>query len=344
MNLKLTAAVLPLVLPSADASRGAVAASSSPKGPRAAAAPRRIKPYDFAAARPAAGGEKSDLGILGGPGRGKGRRRLAHLGRALFANRRRLQDDDGDKEESETREILTGAGLDEIKDQAAVDACLNDECEPELCACVAEGGNAYDCAVELDAVCGGDMLREDGSGEVFTIDQCVVSPTYYKNVYCPFAACLVSGESYETCDCQFYQSSCDTYGEDVNFKDEKDTIQHCEAHACCQTKEDDAGRATCLASLNGEDIVLADDKEPIVEEPVVEEPVVEEPVEEPVVEPVGGSVDDGEEVVEVEVEVEEPIMADDPIIAATIDSAGSLPSRGAAASLAAIAAVWSLWG
>ena len=77
---------------------------------------------------------KADVGVL------HGRQNRLHDG-GLFGStsgRRSLQDEeisDGTEEE---------------------DTCpMPDTCEPNLCACVTAGGKAYDCAVELDAVCKG---------------------------------------------------------------------------------------------------------------------------------------------------------------------------------------------
>ena len=79
---------------------------------------------------------KADVGVL------HGRQNRLHDG-GLFGStsgRRSLQDES---------EISDGTEEEE-------DTCpMPDTCEPNLCACVTAGGKAYDCAVELDAVCKG---------------------------------------------------------------------------------------------------------------------------------------------------------------------------------------------
>ncbi len=82
-------------------------------------------------------------------------------------------------------------------------------CEPNLCACTAKGGYAYDCAAELSAVCN---KVYDADGTVWTLDGCTGNVKYYANTYCPFAKCIVDGGSYGECFCQFYQIVCDLYG------------------------------------------------------------------------------------------------------------------------------------
>ena len=78
---------------------------------------------------------KADVGVI------HGRQNRLHDG-GLFGStsgRRSLQDEeisDGTEEEEDT-------------------CPMPDTCEPNLCACVTAGGKAYDCAVELDAVCKG---------------------------------------------------------------------------------------------------------------------------------------------------------------------------------------------
>ena len=60
-------------------------------------------------------------------------------------------------------------------------------------------------------------------------------------------------------------------------QDNTNTQQHCAAHLCCQTHDDNRSKATCLACFTRivQDLVA---KAPVLEEPAVEEPAVEEPV------------------------------------------------------------------
>ena len=88
-------------------------------------------------------------------------------------------------------------------------------CEPNLCACSAKGGYAYDCAAELHAVC---KKVYDADGTIWTLDGCVGDVSYYAKVYCPFAKCIVEGGSYATCSCQMYQTVCDLYGDLDKYK------------------------------------------------------------------------------------------------------------------------------
>jgi hypothetical protein len=90
-----------------------------------------------------------------------------------------------------------------------------DTCEPNLCACTAKGGYAYDCAAELNAVCN---KVYDTDGTVWTLDGCTGNLKYYANAYCPFAKCIVEGGSYGECFCQFYQIVCDLYGDRQKYE------------------------------------------------------------------------------------------------------------------------------
>jgi hypothetical protein len=84
-----------------------------------------------------------------------------------------------------------------------------DTCEPSLCSCVANGGDGYDCATELNAVCN-NVTAADGT--VFTIKGCVdVYADFYYNIYCSYAECVVDGGSKEECKCKLYNIWCALY-------------------------------------------------------------------------------------------------------------------------------------
>lgn len=126
------------------------------------------------------------------------------------------------------------------------DACPRpDTCEPNLCACVADGGRGFDCAPELHAVCNGVTGAD---GKIFTIGGCVDDVTYYEQTYCPFAECIVNGGTFESCDCAFYKDFCDVYKDDPDYGIQvyEKTAMHCAIDACCKTKVDDVGRGMCL--------------------------------------------------------------------------------------------------
>jgi hypothetical protein len=129
--------------------------------------------------------------------------------------------------------------------------CLRpDTCEPKLCACVANGGDAYECAHELHAVCQGvtsTVRNVDGSVQTWTLDGCVDESRfeYYSNIYCPFAGCLAAGGTYNQCSCDhFYKPYCEIYG--AIFADSESVQLYCDKANCCSAAEDDAGRGICL--------------------------------------------------------------------------------------------------
>ena len=163
--------------------------------------------------------------------------------------------------------------LQEDEDEEAT--CIKpDTCEPSLCNCTAAGGMAYDCAAELDALCNNVTAA---NGTLFTIKGCVNDASYYYNLYCPFAKCVVDGGTKEECDCEFYKNSCEIYDirrykvsrsplswsfarygaiilirslsyvfvMNVEQYDEKH-IMHCAIDKCCLDKTDDVGRAMCF--------------------------------------------------------------------------------------------------
>ncbi len=88
-------------------------------------------------------------------------------------------------------------------------------CEPNLCACTAKGGLAYECAVEINAVCN---KVTDVNGTIWTLGGCVGDMKYYRKVICPFAKCIVEGGTYGTCYCQQYQTVCDIYGDRQKYE------------------------------------------------------------------------------------------------------------------------------
>ena len=134
---------------------------------------------------------------------------------------------------------------------AEVATCLKpDTCEPKLCECVANGGDANECAHELHAVCQGvtsTSRNVDGTAETWTIDGCVDEQNleYYTNIYCLFSGCIATGGTYTQCSCDhFYKPYCETYG---TIFPESETVQlHCEKANCCSAAEDDTGREICL--------------------------------------------------------------------------------------------------
>ena len=100
--------------------------------------------------------------------------------------------------------------------QEEVQTCSYPEtCEPNLCACTAKGGLAYECAAEINAVCN---KVTDVNGTIWTLDGCVGNLKYYRKVICPFAKCIVEGGTYGTCYCQQYQTVCDIYGDRQKYE------------------------------------------------------------------------------------------------------------------------------
>eukprot|EP00986_Skeletonema_menzelii_P019877 scaffold29463_cov148-Skeletonema_menzelii.AAC.2 len=130
-------------------------------------------------------------------------------------------------------------------------ACLKpDTCEPELCACVANDGDAYKCAIELHAVCQGvtsTARNIDEEANTWTIGGCVDERRveYYTNIYCQFAGCIANGGTYNQCSCDhFYQPYCELYGTTYAYLE---SVQiNCEKADCCSAAEDDVGRGICL--------------------------------------------------------------------------------------------------
>jgi hypothetical protein len=142
--------------------------------------------------------------------------------------------------------------------------CLKpDTCEPKLCACVANGGDAYECAHELHAVCQGmtsTARNVDGTAETWTIAGCVDERRleYYSNIYCPFAGCLATGGTYNQCSCDhFYKPYCEIYG--ALFPDSQSVQLYCETANCCSAAEDDAGRGICLLEDSASAFKLSED-------------------------------------------------------------------------------------
>ena len=129
--------------------------------------------------------------------------------------------------------------------------CLKpDTCEPKLCACVANDGDAYKCAIELHAVCQGvtsTARNIDGKAETWTIGGCVDERRveYYTNLYCQFAGCIANGGTYNQCSCDhFYKPYCEIYGATYAYLE---SVQmNCEKAGCCSAAEDDVGRGICL--------------------------------------------------------------------------------------------------
>lgn len=125
-----------------------------------------------------------------------------------------------------------------------------DTCEPKLCECVGNGGDAYTCAQELHAVCQGvtsQARNADEAQQTWTIDGCVDERRlkYYLTIYCPFASCLATGGTYNACSCDhFYKPYCEQYG-DV-FAESETTQLYCQKANCCAAATDDAGRELCL--------------------------------------------------------------------------------------------------
>ena len=138
-----------------------------------------------------------------------------------------------------------------LQSSGGLNATCPHTCDPDLCACVAEHGEAYPCAAELHAVCEITASNNSTDGNVTAavgIEGCV-PPSYvyyYENVYCPFAACLVGGISYQQCSCEFYQDFCAIYGENPEYGEEEKTVVYCAIAACCQKEGDDDGKMRCL--------------------------------------------------------------------------------------------------
>jgi hypothetical protein len=115
-------------------------------------------------------------------------------GLASFRRSLQNEEEEDDDEDDEEEEVVT---------------CIKpDTCEPSLCNCTANGGLAYDCAAELDALCN-NVTASDGT--VFTVKGCVNYADYYYNLYCPFAKCVVDGGTNEECGCKFYNQACELY-------------------------------------------------------------------------------------------------------------------------------------
>jgi len=174
----------------------------------------------------------ADVGVLGGGGIGRHRRR----GNDLFGKNRHRRAAAPSNDASDQLRFLQ---------ENEVTCERPDTCEPNLCACVAAGGKAKDCATELNNVCNG-VTSADGTK--FTIEGCVNWPDYYNNLYCPFAKCLAEGGGRGTCSCDFYATSYELYKDDPRYTNDEDALQHFAAHACCQTKdeEDEDGKLSCI--------------------------------------------------------------------------------------------------
>jgi hypothetical protein len=143
--------------------------------------------------------------------------------------------------------------------------CLKpDTCEPKLCECVGNDGDAYTCAQELHAVCQGvtSQARNADEAQTWTIDGCVDERRlkYYLTIYCPFASCLATGGTYNACSCDhFYKPYCEQYG-DV-FAESETTQLYCQKANCCAAATDDAGRALCLEDDSS--AITGDSSEPV---------------------------------------------------------------------------------
>jgi hypothetical protein len=112
-------------------------------------------------------------------------------------------------------------------------------CSSALCDCVSQYGFAEPCSQQLHDVC---------TGTAGSIEDCVVPEYvfYYQNVYCPFAACRVSGESYEKCQCDSYINFCGIYQNKAGYETDPKTLKYCSISTCCQLATDDTGRNECL--------------------------------------------------------------------------------------------------
>jgi hypothetical protein len=113
-------------------------------------------------------------------------------------------------------------------------------CSSALCDCVSQYGFAEPCSQQLHDVC---------TGTAGSIEDCVVPEYvfYYQNVYCPFAACRVSGESYEKCLCDSYINFCGIYQNKAGYETDPKTLKYCSISTCCQGAKDDEDRKTsCL--------------------------------------------------------------------------------------------------
>jgi hypothetical protein len=95
------------------------------------------------------------------------------------------------------------------------------------------------CSQQLHDVC---------TGTAGSIKDCVVPEYvfYYRNVYCPFAACRVSGESYEKCQCDSYINFCGIYQNKAGYETDPNTLKYCSISTCCQLARDDTSRNECL--------------------------------------------------------------------------------------------------
>ena len=189
----------------------------------------------FVVARPVAQKAHPDVGVL--QGRRRGQRSKESSKPQLFEKHRK------------TRFLQ-----DSLAASTQETTCLKpDTCEPELCACVANKGDAYTCAHELHAVCQGVTSQARGVDKVatWTIEGCVDERRleYYENIYCPFAGCIATGGSYNECSCNdFYKPYCEQYGTQM-------AESACEIANCCASAGiDDAGRGICLDKIKlGED-------------------------------------------------------------------------------------------
>jgi hypothetical protein len=125
-----------------------------------------------------------------------------------------------------------------------------DTCSSDLCSCVAQYGYAEPCSQQLHDVC---------TGVTGSISDCVVPEYvfYYTNVYCPFAACRVSGDSYESCQCASYVNFCGIYQNKEGYADDPKTLKYCSIATCCAAEDTDEGRGGCLESSFKNDAVAS---------------------------------------------------------------------------------------
>ncbi|KAL9184525.1 hypothetical protein ACHAXT_012495 [Thalassiosira profunda] len=204
---------------------------------------RRVKQMHAGAEDDANAGAGTDVGVLGASSGLFGR----------FDGAAEASHHDPWRPEWSKSQRLAGLRPSRRLDEEIADAACPrpDTCEPTLCECVGNGGKGFECASELHAVCQG-IPSPDAPGGTWTIGGCVAYPEYYQNTYCPFAACVHNGGTYETCDCAFYENWCKLYGTDPSYGDVEKQALYCSVAMCCAEKTDDAGRLTCLAKAPSE--------------------------------------------------------------------------------------------
>jgi hypothetical protein len=139
--------------------------------------------------------------------------------------------------------ILTEASVDNHKSplfsssSRSLESTCPSTCSSALCSCVSQYGYAEPCSQQLHDVC-----------TAGTISDCVVPEYvfYYTNVYCPFAACRVNGDSYESCQCASYINFCGIYQNKEGYENDPKTLKYCSVATCCAGETEDEGRNLCL--------------------------------------------------------------------------------------------------